>query len=742
MKAGTASQASAAALAVFVAAAACGKQDTDGKTASGVVPGESKAPGGGKKAETTGAPVPQAPARGPEHPVYSLVDNRLGGHVQRGGGLVVPAGSAGFAKYLRFGGASPAWQMRRDAGGVKVATMRSKVAGIHVPLTPEQVAGSPAIRVRARAGAPQRLGLRINNRRDKEVTVQLAAGWSTAEIAVPAGALVAGENELVFFAGQSALDVAWVQVGGKPAGDDDTAFYDAGKKSLLLPDGGGMAWYVVVPERGIVTGDLDDGACQVAVRVTPEGGEAIQGKLAGRGSAVELGKAAGQVARLELTAAGCPVARLSGAELRVVGKAPEVARQARPKHVVLWIMDALRADRVHVINENTRIESPTFDKMLETSAVFTHAYVQGNETKSSHASIWTSLYPINHGMIPPNEHIDKKWVTVDEVAKAAGLLTSGVSGNGYITIKRGFGEKWDKYRNHIHEGGGLRAEDILKKGIESITAPKEPFFLYLGSIDTHVSWRGKQPWLAKYDKGPYSGRFKVEASGVDMGKVSLGKLKVNARDIQRITALYDSNVSYQDQQLGLLLDKLDDWGIADDTMVIVVADHGDELFEAGRVGHGGSVLETLVHVPLVIHYPPLFPAGRVSEGVEVVDIVPTIADALGVEPDEHWQGESLIALAQGVGRGYPRLSMASKYELGHAARIGRWKVYSSGAKSELYDLADEPEEKTDRAAEKPMALRLVSDALWLLRANNAAWRKSRWGNPANVSAAFAADMGE
>ncbi|HWM87582.1 MAG TPA: sulfatase, partial [Kofleriaceae bacterium] len=576
-----------------------------------------------------------------------------------------------------------------------------------------------------------------------EVTVELAAGWSTAELAVPPGALVAGENEIILFAGKAPLDVAWIQVGGKPAGDEAPAFYDPGTRSLLLPDGGGIAWYVTVPERGLVAGDLDDGACQVTVRVTPEGGAPIEGKLVGRGSAVDVGKLAGQVARLDLVAGGCPTARMAGAALRVPGKAPEVARRARPKNVVLWIMDSLRADRIRSIVENARPETPTLDKMLTNSAVFTQAYVQGNETKSSHASIWTALYPVNHKMIPPNSNIDKKWVTVDEVAKMAGLFTSGVSGNGYITPKRGFGEKWDKYRNHIHEGGGLRAEDILGKGIESIATPAQPWFLYLGSIDTHVSWRAKEPWFSKYDPGPYSGRFKVEASGQDMGKAATGKLKINQRDIQRIVALYDSNVSYQDEQLGVLLAKLEEWGVADDTMVIITADHGDELFEVGRVGHGSSVLETLVYVPLVIHYPPLFPAGRVSEGVEVVDIVPTIADALGVDPDEHWQGESLIPLAQGIGRGYPRLSMASKYENGHSGRLGRWKVYTAGgSKSELYDVVGEPEEKKDRSAEKPMALRMVSDALWLLRANNSEWRKSRWGNPANVNAAFAADMGE
>lgn len=138
------SRASAAALAVFVAAAGCGKQDADGGSATNTVPGEST----GGEGKAAAKPVPQAPARGPEHPVFSLVDNRLGGHVQRGGGLVVMAGSAGFAKYLRFGGKTPGWEMRRDAGGVKVATMRSKTANVHVPLTAEQAAAS-VIRVRA-----------------------------------------------------------------------------------------------------------------------------------------------------------------------------------------------------------------------------------------------------------------------------------------------------------------------------------------------------------------------------------------------------------------------------------------------------------------------------------------------------------------------------------------------------------------------------------------------------------------
>lgn len=726
-----------AAALLAVAVAACGnKESPDKGGAASAVPGESS--GGDQKA------VPQAPARGPEHPVFSLTDNRLAGHLQRGGGLVVLPGSAGFAKYLRFGGRSVPWKLREDAGGIKVGVIKSKSAGITVPLTAPQASGT--IRIRARSTGTQRLGVRVNGKKDKEVTTELADGWSTAELAVPAGALEAGENEILFFAGKAGLEVAWIQVGGAAARDEAPVVYDPGKKSLVLGEREGVAWYVTVPDKGLVTADLDLPGCTVEVQAIPDGGGAVAGKLTGKGSAVDLGKLAGKPARLELVLGGCPRAQLANAALVVPGAAPVFKRGPAPKHVVLWVMDSLRADRVRtIIGESARPEVPVMDQLAQSSAVFTQTYVQGNETKCSHASMWTSLYPVNHKMIPPNSKIDPKWVTIEEVAKNAGLMASGVSANGYITPDRGFGEKWDKFRNHIHQGGGLRAEDVLSKAIDSISQPTTPWFLYLGTIDTHVSWRVKDPWIQKYDPQPYTGRFKEEASGIDMGKVAAGSLKITDRDKKRIIAIYDSNVSYQDQQVGVLLAKLKEWGVADDTMFFIIADHGDEQFEDGRVGHGGSILETLVHVPFFIHYPPMVPAGKITEGAEVVDIVPTMADALGVKPDENWQGESLLPLVNGVGRGYPRMTLATKYENAHAGRMGQWKAYyAGGGKGALYDVVKDPVDLAahDVAKDNPVAMRMVSDPLWLLRTYNPEWKKSRWGNPANVTAAFAADMGE
>jgi choline-sulfatase len=179
-------------------------------------------------------------------------------------------------------------------------------------------------------------------------------------------------------------------------------------------------------------------------------------------------------------------------------------------------------------------------------------------------------------------------------------------------------------------------------------------------------------------------------------------------------------------------------------MLIVTADHGDEQWEDGRVGHGGSERESLIHVPLVIHYPAMFPAGRIAAGTEGIDIVPTVADALGVDTDPEWQGMSLVGLANGAG-GYPLMSFSSQYENAHGGRIGHWKLKLIGTQTpRLYDLAKDPGERNDLWG-KPKAeigARLLLDPMWLLRSWNVEWKKSQWGNAAAVTSRFAADLGE
>ncbi|MBK7536697.1 MAG: sulfatase-like hydrolase/transferase [Myxococcales bacterium] len=723
---------------LLLATAACSK----GKKSPSPEPQPEAVAGGKLPAPEVKAPE-KAPARGPEHAVYSLLDNRLSAHLGRGGAMVVPAGSAGFAKYLRFGNTMKRptlpWALKQRSGELSVARMTGKTGSVYLPLTAAQAA-TQTVWIRANAAREQAFTMQVG---DQKLNGTLAAGWST--VSVPTGALLKeGENGVTLFAGDAGIEVEWIAVGAAAPPDGSLRFYDATAKALLLPDGGSMTWYVMIPDKGLVTGNLSDGACQVSVQATADDGTSAEGALRGLGSAVDLAALGGKAARLELSAKGCAQAQLADAALVVPGEEAKVTRGEPPAHIVFIIMDSLRADRVRAFHPKARPEAPTFDKLAETSTLFRTTFVQGNESRVSHSSIWTALYPINHGNLGEKDKLDPKWVTIDEVAKAARMHVAGVSGNGYIRPSKGYGTAWDQFSNHIEEELGLKGQDLFDKGLGWVGAKKEPWFLYLGTIDTHVSWRAKKPWIEQYDPG-YKGRFEDTFSGEDAAKAATGKITLTEREKDHVRAIYDSNVSYQDDLLRQLIEKLTAAGVWDKTMLIITADHGDEQWEDGKVGHGASSRNQLVHVPLLIHYPPLFPAGSVHEGAEVIDITPTLADALGVAADPQWQGTSLLPIAHGVGRGGQRLAMSSMYEGSHSGRIGSWKVRIPGSgKPEVYNLAADEAELQDLYGQASSAIgaRLILDPLWILRQWNREWKKSQWGNAANVSGRFAADLGE
>jgi arylsulfatase A-like enzyme len=727
-------------IAALFALAACGK-DKDASSAEAA-----PAPAAGTPATAKApakAPV-KAPPRGPEHAVYSLVDNRLSGHLMRSGGLLVPAGSAGFAKYVRFGnlmkGGKKLWELRQTEGETKVARIAGKSGTVFVPLTAAQ-AGRNTLRFRAFATQDGAVSVRVNE--NKDINGQLVKGWSTVELQVPAGQLKEGENSIALFTKGSGTELAWLQVGAQAAVGEDgaTKFFDAGSKSLLLPQGGGMTWFVSVPEKAKLTGDLADGACTVNVVATSEDGQTVEGKLTGIGSAIDLNNLSGKAARIDLEAAGCPVAQLAKAEIVIGGAAPSVKRADPPKYVLFVIMDSLRADRIRVWNPKARPEVPNWEKLAETSSVFLTHYVQGNESQVSHASMWTSAYLAKHKASEMKDKLDAKFMTIDEVMKKANKYAAGASANGYIRPERGFGNAWDQFVNHITKSLGLKGADVMEKGISFITPKKDqPWFLYLGLIDTHVTWRAKSPWIEKYDGG-YKGKF--ETSYGDDGPGGSNGKGLSEKEQNHVRALYDSNVSYQDDLLGKLIEQLQSWGIYDKTMIVITADHGDEQWEENdRVGHGGSQRETLVHVPMLIHYPPLFPAAKIHAGTEGIDIVPTLADALGVAFDPEWQGASLLPLAQGAD-GYPLLAVSSAYENMHAGRIGHWKLQlKGGGAPRLWNLDKDPDERNDLWGKAHVGARTLLDPMWMLRGWNVEWKKSQWGNAATVSSRFAADLGE
>ncbi len=316
--------------------AACNKGDTKEATTS-----EAK----GAKAATPTAPTattpstspttttaPSAPSLPPSvkvtagaapstrsdvHEVYSLVDNRLSAHLTRHAGLLVPAGSAGFAKYTRFGnlmkGAKRWWELRQSEGDIKVARMVGKSATVFVPVTAAQVQQG-SVRVRIHSDHDGTLSLKVND--GKDINGKVSAGWSTVSLAVPAGQLKEGENSLALFMKTSGAEVAWLQVGGADAVGDDgaTKLYDPAAKALVLPKDGGMSWFVAVPDKAVLVGDVAGAGCSVDVVATAEDGTSATGKLGG-GKSVDLSAIGGKAARLDLLVSDCDEAQLADAAI-------------------------------------------------------------------------------------------------------------------------------------------------------------------------------------------------------------------------------------------------------------------------------------------------------------------------------------------------------------------------------------------------------------------------------------------
>ena len=209
-----------------------------------------------------------------------------------------------------------------------------------------------------------------------------------------------------------------------------------------------------------------------------------------------------------------------------------------------------------------------------------------------------------------------------------------------------------------------------------------------------------------------------------------------AADVDAARARYDAAITAQDAELGRFVHQLQAWGIWDQTLLIVTAEHGEELAEDGRWGHGASLREAVLHVPLLVHDPARFPGGTVvEEGATAESLVPTVLAALGRPAPADATGAPLEPLAQGIGRGWPRAAYAEDGDQAFAVRLGRWKGrVDRSAVLWLGDLVTDPDETRDLAPALPVERRMLADQLGLYLALRARWREASWGVTSNLTA--------
>ncbi len=714
---------------------------------------------------TDAAPAIDAPPATPErveHAVWSPVDNRHAAHRFVDGELVIDAADAGFARYTRFGVPVPRWHLGQDVAGVRAATA-DRTATLEVPLTVEQARTTVQLTARVFGEAKQQIAVKVNGRpASKDPRVELADGWQTVAFAIDPARLGVGENQIVFETSGKAkgkVAFAWLRFGiARELTEEDpraAIAFDA-KGSIELAKDAGVTYFVTVPDGAHLVADVS-APCSIEVRARPSADAFAGGALSGEAARVDLTKMAGQVVALSLVARDCPKAKITNARITLHGPAPvALPPAAPPRYVILWIMDALRADKIPIFTPGARAQTPNFDELAKSSAVFRQYYVQGNESQTSHSSMWSGVYPAVHNVrlagVGGNWKLPQELPLIATELSDAGMYTTAVTGNGFVNADGGYARGFKEFRNMMREKGILNGiiygETIVDAALGQLDKRRaDPTYLFMGTIDTHGPWIARKPWIKIYSPGPYSGPFQEFGTAKDLGfkPGSMGcSIIPPPADVERLRAIYDSAVSYHDKQVGRLIEQLKSWGIWDQTMLVITADHGEELFEDRRCGHGGSLRDSLTRVPLLIHDPSRFPGGTiVDEGAEAVDLLPTMLTAVGAPIPDGVQGHALEPLAQSMNRGWPTPSYASMYEYAHAMRIGRWKVRVGKAGVPIIgDMVDDPNETTDVSQLKPVERRMLTDNLGMFLALRRQWKKGAWGDVTNVTAAGAAALDE
>ena len=350
-----------------------------------------------------------------------------------------------------------------------------------------------------------------------------------------------------------------------------------------------------------------------------------------------------QAVRIDLVARGGGMA-WGEPRLMVPGSVPAAAAKRTFDHIYVWMIDTLRADKVRAYNPKTNVQTPNYDAFAADATMFRWAQVPGTWSLPSQASMLTGVYPSVHRATEHESKINPQLPIAPEILKKGGFRTALFSSNGYVSSKWGFARGFDMDKNFIRENLPNGADNLWATAKKWILAAKDkPQFVYLAVIEPHVIYNPKKEFLKLYWDKPYTGPIKPVMTGIQLGKIKQGKLKVNDTDKAYLEALHNAEITQSDTAFGVFLADLKAAGLCDTSAVIVISDHGDEFWDHGDCGHAQAPHQELVRVPFMIHAPGLLPEGQViAADVEAMDLAPTLLELAGLPVPDSMQGQSVL----------------------------------------------------------------------------------------------------
>lgn len=457
---------------------------------------------------------------------------------------------------------------------------------------------------------------------------------------------------------------------------------DDRRRSLLLEVPARERWPVEVhegEELRFALAPLGPGVAGADVKVSLSGREGIRrwagsfgGKLAwldGRLADLEPGPH-----ELEVHVSGADRGTVAFAAPRLI-RPTELAQG--PSNVVLYLIDTLRADHTSV-HGYFRDTTPHLKKLADGGVTFERTYSVAATTRPVTASVFTSLYPSQHSAWR-GRGLGRDVETLAEGFRRAGWSTWAFVTNGHVFgWGLGFEQGFDRFQaiRGVRRDNHARTEEVNDLLISHLGSfGDEPFFLYVHTVDPHSPYDPPASVRGTFTDPGYAG----EVRGPRTRSPNLRKRELDAADLEHVLGLYDEDILYQDAMLGVLLDELRRLDLLADTLIVVIADHGDEFLEHGAWEHGNRLYQEQIHVPFVLASgAEAMPRGvRISTPVSLVDVLPTLFSLWNLPIPDQAVGRDLRELMAGRGNGVPIYSEERAAPFGPRLRSvvdGRWKL--------------------------------------------------------------------
>lgn len=399
----------------------------------------------------------------------------------------------------------------------------------------------------------------------------------------------------------------------------------------------------------------------------------------------------------------------------------------RAQRVILVTIDTLRADHVSAIHPG-RETTPHLDAFFEREGVvFTRAYSAAPWTLPSTTSLLTSLWPPQHG-VESEQKLSRTVPTLAAAFSSQGFYAAAFVTHIYASARFGLDSGFDEFHElsidqGFGEGHQPRAGAVRRRVRRWLEAHRdEPFFLYVHLFDPHWDYEPPPPFDRRFTDPGYRGP--VDGTWHTLEPYDRPQAPMPPADLRQAIALYDGEIAYTDTELSGLFSDLRSLGLDEDTAIFVVADHGEEFKEHGRLGHQHSVYEELLRIPILFRPPggrgADMPA-RVATRVRNLDVAPTALQAAGLRIPPSFEGESLYPLLGAAAgsdarRDRPVYARVHRGTLHHTALIlGSEKVirdgHGHGARLRLFDLAADPAERAPLGRTRPKDFSEMLDRL-------------------------------